>query len=95
MDNSKLKNVIRSTFFGCLYHLSKFVMGLVSRKLFLLYIGIEYLSVAQVISSLLTVLSFSEMGIQNAVLFMLYKPMAEENISDIQQLTMLYRKFNR
>ena len=30
MDNSKLKNVIRSTFFGCLYHLSKFVMGLVS-----------------------------------------------------------------
>lgn len=95
MGNSKLKNVIRSTFFGCLYHLSKFVMGLVSRKLFLLYIGIEYLSVAQVISSLLTVLSFSEMGIQNAVLFMLYKPMAEENISDIQQLTMLYRKFNR
>lgn len=95
MNNSKSKNVIRSTFFGCLYYLSKFVMGLISRKLFLMYIGMEYLSVAQVINSLLTVLSFSELGIQNAVLFMLYRPMAEEDVSRIRQLVMLYRRFNR
>lgn len=95
MNHSKSKNVMRSTFFGCLYHLVKFIMGLIARKLFLIYIGVEYLSVAQVISSLLTVLSFSEMGIQNAVLFMLYKPVAQGDTDKTRQLMVLYRRWNR
>lgn len=95
MAGSKTFNVFRSTFAGTLNNLSLLLLNLLSRRLFLQYIGLEYLSIAQIISNLLVVLSFTELGLSNAVLYMLYKPMANKEYETVRIIISLYRKFNK
>ena len=71
MKKSKAYNVLLSTLTGLSNSIILLILNLISRNLFLQYIGIEYLSVAQVINDLLTVIAFSELGVTNAVLYML------------------------
>lgn len=93
--NSKIHNIMKSTFAGILNNLCLIVLNLISRKLFLNYIGIEYLSVAQIISNILVILSFSELGLSNAVLYMLYKPVAQNDENTIKRIVIMYSKFNK
>lgn len=94
-NESKATKVLRNTFVGCLSKLCLALLHLVSRKLFLRYIGLEYLSVAQVINSLLTVFSFTELGLFNSVLYMLYQPTAEQDDEKVNRILNQYRSFNR
>lgn len=95
MKESKAYNVLRSTVTGLGNSVALLILNLLSRNLFLQYIGIDYLSVAQVINNLLTVIAFSELGLSNAVIYMLYKPVADGNTEKVIRIIYLYRKFNR
>ncbi len=95
MSNSKTFNVILSTFSGISNSLILLFLNLLSRKLFLEYIGLDYLSVAQVINNLLTVFSFAELGLYNAVTYVLYEPVVAKEKEKIKKIIYLYRKFNR
>ena len=93
--DSKAYNVFRSTLLGTINNVLIVVLSFLSRKLFLQYIGLDYLSVAQVINNLLTIVAFSELGLSNAVLYMLYKPVANDDKKTILRILFLYRRFNR
>lgn len=95
MKKSKAYNVLLSTLTGLSNSIILLILNLISRNLFLQYIGIEYLSVAQVINDLLTVIAFSELGVTNAVLYMLYTPVATNNRDKVIKILYLYRNFNR
>ena len=95
MKESKTRKVIRSSFAGIANYIILFFLNLLSRNLFLQYIGLDYLSMAQVINNLLTIVAFSELGLSNAVLYMLYRPVAERDEGKIAQILYLYRQFNR
>ena len=95
MSESKVRKVIRSSFAGIVNYVVLFLLNLLSRNLFLQYIGLEYLSMAQVINNLLTIVAFSELGLSNAVLYMLYRPVAERDEKKIVRILYLYRQFNR
>lgn len=95
MKKSKLYNVLRSTFTGITNSVLLLILNLLSRKLFLQYIGLDYLSVAQVITNLLVVFSFTELGLSGSVVYMLYSPIANGDSSKICDIIYLYRKFNR
>lgn len=95
MKKSKAYNVLLSTLTGLSNSIILLILNLISRNLFLQYIGIEYLSVAQVINDLLTVIAFSELGLTNAVLYMLYTPVAMNNRDKVIRILYLYRNFNR
>lgn len=94
MNNSKTQHVIKSTFFGILNNITVAILNFVSRKLFLEYIGLEYLSVSQVVTNLLVVLSFTELGLSNSVLYMLYKPVAEGDEGTVKRIISLYKRYN-
>lgn len=95
MKKSKAYNVLLSTLAGLSNSIVILILNLISRNLFLQYIGIEYLSVAQVINDLLTVIAFSELGLSNAVLYMLYHPIANNDNEKVVKILYWYRKFNR
>ena len=57
--HSKTENALRNAVIGITNNVVVLVLHLLSRKLFLRYLGIEYLSVEQVARSLLSILSFS------------------------------------
>lgn len=94
-EESKVKNVTRNTFMGVFNNLALVFLNLVSRKMFLNYIGIEYLSIGQVINNILSILAFSELGVTNSVLYMLYKPVAENDEIRITKIIEAYKKINR
>lgn len=92
---SKSKIVAKNTAMGILNNVALVVLNLISRKLFLRFIGMEYLSIGQVITNILSVLAFSELGITNSVLYMLYKPVAEGDERKIAQIIGTYKRLNR
>lgn len=68
------------------------LIGFISRKIFILYLDAEYLGLNGLFSSILTVLSLTELGLGPAMIFSLYKPLAENDISICKALMGLYRK---
>lgn len=68
------------------------VLGFVSRTIFIYLLNSDYLGVNSLFSNILTVLSFAELGIGSAIVFSLYKPIAEDDKSKIQALMKLYAK---
>lgn len=92
---SRANKVVRNTIMGVINNLSLVALNLISRKMFLKYIGIEYLSIGQVISNMLGILAFSELGVTNSVLYMLYKPVAENDTEKIARIIGSYKRINR
>lgn len=92
---SKVKKVARNTAMGIINNIALGVLTLIARKMFLTYIGIEYLSIGQVINNILSILAFSELGVSNSVLYMLYKPVSEGDTEKIAKIIGTYKKVNR
>lgn len=63
----------------------------ISRRYFLEYLNVEYLGISGTFGSILNTLSLSELGIQTAVVYCLYKPLAEQNYKQINDLMNVLR----
>lgn len=68
------------------------VLGFVSRTFFINALGQEYLGVSSLFTTILTVLNISELGLSTAIVFSLYKPLAENDHLKCQALIKLLRK---
>ena len=67
-------------------------MGLVNRKVLIDVLGIEYQGVNGLFASILTILGVAELGIGTAIIYNLYKPLAERDIPKIQSIIQFYSK---
>ncbi|MFZ3172011.1 MAG: hypothetical protein WA118_08535 [Carboxydocellales bacterium] len=70
-------------------------MGFVVRTVFIATLGIEYLGVDGLFSNILTILSLTNLGFDTAIIYSLYKPLAENDQSSIIGLMKLYQKAYR
>lgn len=75
--------------------LLKMILSFIVRTIFIYYLGSKVLGVNSLLISILTTLSLAELGIGNAIIFSLYKPVAENNWSVIKSIMNLYRKIYR
>ena len=57
--------------------------------------GVEYLGLNSLFTSILTVLSLSELGFSSAVIYSMYKPLAENDTDTVNALLFFYRKVYR
>lgn len=71
------------------------VLAFLSRKLFVHYIGVEYLGINGLFANILTLLSLAELGLGTAMNVSLYKPIAENDTDKIAALLGYYRKLYR
>ncbi len=92
MKLENTKNTFRSTIWGAIYKLITMIMPFVIRTIVIYVMGVEYAGLSNLFTSILTVLSFAELGISNAVIYMMYKPVAEDNKKEICALLGMYRK---
>ena len=88
---NSLKNLITGVFGRVLY----IVLNFVVRTVFIATLSENYLGVNGLLGSVLSVLSLTELGIGEAILFSLYKPVAEHDTRRIQSLLRLYRRAYR
>lgn len=62
------------------------------RGIFIRLLGIEYLGVSGLFGNILMLLSLAELGVGNAIIYSLYKPLANKDESKIKALMDLYAK---
>lgn len=92
MRISRSRNSIRNAAFGMINKLLSIIMPFVVRTVFIRTLGIEYLGLNSLFTSILTVLNLTELGFSSAVVFCMYKPIAEDDTDTINALLAFYRK---
>lgn len=88
----RLKFVVKNSFFNIASQVILILVGFFSQRVMNLRIGEELVGMNSVISNILALLSVSELGIASAVIFHLYRALAEQNEEQIAGLMKLYRK---
>lgn len=68
------------------------ILGVVVQSIFLKTLGEEYLGLNTVLSSILSMLSIAELGIGSAIIYMMYKPIADKDKEKIKSLMRFYKK---
>lgn len=91
----RIKNSLNNIITGLIGQLLITITGFISRTVFINVLGSTYLGVSGLFSNILTVLSFAELGIGQAIIFSLYKPIAENDEDKICSLMALYSKVYR
>lgn len=93
MKLERTKNASRSALFGIALRLYQIVIPFVMRTAMVYLMGIEYLGLNSLFTSILQVLNLAELGVGSAMVFSMYKPIADEDEKKICALVKLYHKY--
>ncbi|MCB2296784.1 lipopolysaccharide biosynthesis protein [Clostridium tagluense] len=66
------------------------ILGLFSRKIFVNILGLELLGINGLLSNIISMLSLAELGIGGAIYYSLYKPLANDDYSQVRAIMQLY-----
>ena len=83
---SDKKTIAKTGLIGILNQLIFAVLGFISRKLFLIYIGVDILGLSTTYVSVLSTLALADLGFDIAVTYALYKPLNEGNETKINAI---------
>lgn len=89
----RTRNAKRSIMAGIVYKMITILCPFLIRTLMIKILGGEYLGLNSLFTSVLQVLSLSELGFGGAIVFSMYKPIAEDDGKTICALLNLFRKF--
>ena len=95
MELDRKKNAFRGILAGSLNKVIVMVLPFIMRTIILYYLGTQYLGLSSLFTSVLGLLSLAELGIGSAMIFSMYKPIAEDDTPTICALLKLYRKLYR
>lgn len=95
MKIQRTKNATRNIFWGILFRLVATLGPFFMRTFLLYFLGVEYLGLNSLFTSLLAFLSLAELGIGNAMIYAMYKPVAQDDEAAICALLKLYKKLYR
>lgn len=90
-NESRVINAAKNVGFGTVLEVFSLLLSFVTRKIFLQLLGNDYLSVNGLFTNILTILSFTELGIGSAIIYSLYKPLAEDDKEKIRKLLRLFK----
>lgn len=92
---NRTKNISRSILWGIFNKIIAIVLPFAIRTVMIYYMGMQYVGLGSLFSSILQVLSFAELGVGSALVFSMYKPIAEQDNEKVCALLNLYKKAYR
>lgn len=95
MKLDRTKNAMSGTFFGIILRLYRIIGPFVIRTVFLYTLGVEYLGLDSLFTSIIQTLNLAELGVGSALVFSMYKPIAENDETKICALLKLYVYYYR
>ena len=95
MKIERTKNAIRNIMFDGFFRVLNMLLPFIMRSVILYYLGVEYLGLNGLFRSILSFLNLAELGVGSAMVFSMYKPIAEDDTETICALMRLYRTFYR
>lgn len=94
MADSRTKNTARNIFTGLVYRVVGILLPFINRTVILRVMGAEYTGISTLFSSILGMLSLAELGFNSAIVYSMYKPMAQENWDEVcYYLTLIRRAY--
>lgn len=85
-------NTKRNIIYGFMFKIVSLILPFCIRTVMIRRLGIEYLGLNSLFTSILNVLSLSELGFSTAIVYSMYKPIADNNTEAICALLLLYKK---
>lgn len=95
MKIERTKNATRNIIFSSLQKIYQLFVPFIMRTAMIYYMGVQYLGLTSLFTSILSVLSLAELGVGSAMVFSMYKPIAEDDNQTICALMHLYRTYYR
>ena len=87
---SRTKNAFRNIIFGFINNIVSILFPFLTRTALIYVLGVRYVGLGSLFTSLLGVLNLTEAGIGSALVYQMYKPVAE---GDIRKVNALYRYY--
>lgn len=92
---SRTKNARRNMIFGIILKIYQIVVPFFMRTALLYWLGVNYLGLNSLYTSVLSVLNLTELGVGAAMIYSMYKPVSESDENKICALLKLYRQYYR
>lgn len=92
---SRTVNATRNAVFGVIYKVVTIMFPFLIRTVMIYILGSEYVGLNSLFTSILSFLSLAELGIGQALVYSMYKPIAQKETDKICALLNLYRKLYR
>lgn len=91
-QDSRTTNVIRNISSGMFAQGMQMLLSFVTRTVFINFLSAEYLGINSLFSNVLAMLSLTELGITSAFIYELYKPLSENNKTQIAVIIKYFKK---
>lgn len=91
--DGRVKNSFRNVIGALVNKIVSIVFPFVIRTIIIYKLGAEYAGLNSLFTSVLQILSLSELGIGSAIVFSMYEPIAKEDYQKVGELLNLYRRF--
>lgn len=95
MKIERTKNTIKNIKVGMFLRVYQMLVPFLMRTVMLYFMGVQYLGLNSLFTSVLQVLNLAELGVGSAMVFAMYKPIAHDDTQTICALMRLYRKYYR
>lgn len=95
MKLDRTKNALRNIVWGFLNKLITIVLPFINRTIMIYMMGDQYVGLGSLFASILSVLNLAELGIGSALVYNMYKPIADGDEDKICALMNFYRKCYR
>lgn len=95
MTAGRTKSSIRNIIYRLSSQIVSIILKFVSRTIFIYVLGVEYLGINGLFTEILQVLSLADLGFGTAMVFSMYKPLAEHDKKKLTQLVALYKNIYR
>ena len=92
MQVERIKNAKRNMIFGFVNRIVSLFFPFLLRAFLIKEIGAEFLGLSSLFASILQVLNLTELGFSSAIVFCLYKPIAQNDEDTINAILNFYRK---
>lgn len=94
-SRERTKSTKRNAILSISFQLVLFILTFATRSIFINLLGQEYLGINGLFSNVLSFLSLADLGINSVLLFALYKPISENDISKVKTLVLFSKKVYR
>lgn len=91
----RVKNSVKNIIFSIISNILTILIGFISQAIFLKVLNTEYLGINGLFKNIISMLSIAELGIGSAIIYHLYKPVAENDKEKIKSLLDFYKKCYR
>lgn len=95
MKIQRTKNAQKGIIIGSISNIYSILLPFVMRTAMLYTLGVQYLGLNSLFSSVLQVLNLAELGVGSAMVYSMYKPIAEDDSEKICALMRLYKIYYR